>query len=159
MSHNHKCMSCGESWECPIPSGCLAQADVLPSIVLKGPRGPQVFDHVCQRKTTPPEALDITRDAERYRALKWQQVFAYDADDAGHVAEEVDASADKVVEQYRILAFPSPLRRTAEPVRLCGCPGACQGYATLPKGVVCSMHVPESIARPPQSSASPTEEK
>lgn len=33
-------------------------------------------------------------------------------------------------------------------LRLCGCPGACQGYATLSKGVVCSMHVPESIARP-----------
>lgn len=62
--HAHKCMSCGESWECPIPGDCLAQAKVLPSIILKGPNGPQVFDHVCQRKTAPVSETK-ERDAAR----------------------------------------------------------------------------------------------
>lgn len=48
--HVHTCMSCGQSWNCPIPEHCLAQESVLPSIVLPGPHGPQIFDHVCQRK-------------------------------------------------------------------------------------------------------------
>lgn len=57
-THPHKCMSCGESWECPIPHDCLAQPNVMPSIMLKGPKGPQVFDHVCQRKAVP-EAVPL----------------------------------------------------------------------------------------------------
>lgn len=51
MSHQHKCMSCGQSWDCPHPpSDCKAGESVFPTVVLRGPNGPQVFDHVCQRK-------------------------------------------------------------------------------------------------------------
>jgi hypothetical protein len=51
MSHTHKCMSCGESWQCPqSPGDCKANESVLPSLVLRGPNGPQMFDHICQRK-------------------------------------------------------------------------------------------------------------
>lgn len=55
---------------------------------------------------------------------------------------------------YRWFNVPEEPPVPQLPMRLCECPGACQGYATLSKGLVCAMHVPESIARPPQSHAS-----
>ncbi len=47
--HVHRCMSCGKQWRCPTPAVCGAQERVLPIVVLDGPEGPQLFDHVCQR--------------------------------------------------------------------------------------------------------------
>lgn len=55
-THPHKCMSCGELWECLNPGDCLVGAEAMPSIMLKGPKGPQVFDHVCQRRSAPQAA-------------------------------------------------------------------------------------------------------
>jgi hypothetical protein len=68
MSHTHKCMSCGESWQCPqSPGDCKANESVLPSLVLRGPNGPQMFDHICQRK---PRSETASREERLESALR-----------------------------------------------------------------------------------------
>lgn len=50
-AHVHRCMSCGGKWYCPHPtSDCKAGEAVFPSLVLRGPDGPTVFHHVCEKK-------------------------------------------------------------------------------------------------------------
>lgn len=49
MKHAHTCMSCGGQWYCST-EGCQAKEEVFPTLIVPGARGPQIFDHVCQRK-------------------------------------------------------------------------------------------------------------
>lgn len=48
--HNHICMSCGEKWDCPNFDHCKAKVYCLPQVILWGPKGPEIFDHICQRQ-------------------------------------------------------------------------------------------------------------
>lgn len=50
--HTHTCMACGGKWYCPHPpNDCGAGENVFPSITLRGPNGPTVFHHVCEKKS------------------------------------------------------------------------------------------------------------
>lgn len=62
MSHTHKCMRCDEDFYCLTPDTCKAGPDVMPRVVVQGPSGPQIFEHVCQgtpegRRSPPAGAL------------------------------------------------------------------------------------------------------
>lgn len=49
-THKHRCMRCGEEFYCLAPSHCVAAEAVMPKVVVQGPNGPQLFEHVCKRK-------------------------------------------------------------------------------------------------------------
>jgi hypothetical protein len=52
--HKHRCMRCGEEFNCQTPGRCEARYDVLPSIVTMGPNGPVVTQHCDVKQTSAP---------------------------------------------------------------------------------------------------------
>lgn len=47
--HRHRCLRCSHEFECQSPTECIANYDVLPSIVTRGANGqPQLADHCAQ---------------------------------------------------------------------------------------------------------------
>lgn len=53
--HKHKCMRCGNEFDCQTPDVCTAQYAVLPSIVVRGENGPEVREHCRQVWVPCPE--------------------------------------------------------------------------------------------------------
>lgn len=100
--------------------------------------------------------LSAPTEARRIVTVEMMQAGVHEFKDFANRLEtgmSLERALVKVYEVMRALEAPvSPLAPSQEKptVRLCGCPGVCQGYETLSKGVVCSMHVPESIVRGPQ---------
>jgi hypothetical protein len=49
------------------------------------------------------ELAECKRDVERYRAIKWSELFHLDADESGPAAEKFDSFVDEIVTNYRVL--------------------------------------------------------
>jgi hypothetical protein len=55
--HKHRCMRCHEEFDCQTPGVCVAQYDVLPSIVTLGTDGqPKITEH-CPHLAPKPDAV------------------------------------------------------------------------------------------------------
>lgn len=48
--HAHKCMRCDAEFYCLYPEVCKASKNVMPRVIVPGPNGPEVFEHVCKQK-------------------------------------------------------------------------------------------------------------
>lgn len=70
--HMHRCMRCGEEFECRSPNECAAQYDVLPTIITRGPDGRPVVTAHCPapapgpaegaaRSASAPDATPLAR--------------------------------------------------------------------------------------------------
>lgn len=102
---------------------------------------------VAKIEAFPPEALCIP-DGWKLVPINPTEEMRVAGNDTGEFENDYPRDSRRAADHvWRVMLESAPSIPSPQ-LRLCGCPGACQGYATLSKGVVCSMHVPESIARP-----------